>query len=324
MMKIAITGANGFVGSNLAGYFSVRNHQVAALVRPEAELSLLPAGVAVLSIDYSDVPSLVQVLSDADIVIHNAGKTRALSYEEMLGANVGVTRKLLKAMENCPGVRQFIYLSSQAASRPSLPSELIKEEDLSAPVTWYGRSKAMAEKVIREECGVPWTVIRPVPVYGEGDRDFLQLFRVLSRGFSFRIGKQERTLNMIHIGELCNLTELCLDNPKALYETFFASDGETYTQSGIAAAIASLMPGGKRTITIPVPAARLIYHAGDLIGRLRGKSLVLNDQKLAELLAEGWTCSMEKARSKLGWEPRPDLEQNLRRTYQWYLEKGWL
>ncbi len=322
-MRIAISGANGFVGSNLANHFHRGGGEVQALLRPTADPSLLDPEIAITRVDYGDPEALKQALRECGIVIHNAGRTTALSYVQMLTANVGLTRAMLKALDSAT-CRQFIYISSLAAARPSQDDKLLTEEEASAPLTWYGKSKAMAEGIIRQECPVPWTIIRPVSIYGEGDRDFLQFFKLLNSGINFRIGRRERKISMIHIQELCQFIQLCLLQEKALGQVFFAADGEVYSQAQVTSLICKLLGKGKVDLAIPEGLVKLVFSAGDVINRLRGKSSLFNRQKLKEILTDNWTCSIDKARALLGWEPHPDLETNLRKTLCWYREQGWL
>ncbi|MDZ4181508.1 MAG: sugar nucleotide-binding protein, partial [Candidatus Cloacimonadaceae bacterium] len=219
---------------------------------------------------------------------------------------------------------QLIYISSQAASRPSLAGELITEADPSAPVTWYGRSKLLAERMIQSRCIAAWTIIRPVPVYGEGDRDFLSLFKAVKNGIDLRIGFKARGMNMIHVSELTSFIKLCVANPKAYREIFFASDGKTYQQAQITATIAKLMAIETIRIQIPDPIAKAVFHAGEALSRVRRKATLVGTQKMKEVMAPNWTCSIGKATRLLGWEPVPRLKEKLMETYQWYQKHGWL
>lgn len=323
-MKIAITGANGFVGSNLANYFHRKGFDVMAVIRPQADTTLLEPGIALFRVDYADPAALSNAFEGVGIVIHNAGKTTALSFDEMISANVGLTRKALTAAQTQPSLKQFIYISSLAATRPPAPGETLTEAQDVAPLTWYGKSKALAERVIRAECKVPWTIVRPVSIYGEGDRDFLTIFKLLNSGINFRIGHKDRQLNMIYIQELCRFIELYLSRETALGQVFFASDGETYTQAQVATLISSLLGKRRLNLVLPESLVKLVFLGGDAINRLRGRSSLFNRQKLKEMLVPSWTCSITKARDLLGWDPDPRLEQNLKATLEWYRSRGWL
>jgi len=323
-MNIAVTGANGFLGSKIVSGLSALERHTTALIRPNADRSLLPPGQKVLELCYDDPSQMREALDDCDVLVHNAGKTRTLSFDEMLEANLGLTSRVLEAV-NASSLKHFIYISSQAASRPSLNGEAIDETMPSAPVSWYGKSKLWAERLIQSRCTKPWTIIRPVPVYGEGDRDFLGLFKMAVTGLSFRLGSDSQILNMIHADQLCVFIKACIDTPAARGEIFFASDGQSYTQAQILSIIASGV--GKQpllSVKIPLAAAIPVFQAGELISRIRGKVSLLGTQKYLELSAPHWNCDVSKARSLLGWNPEPQIEQRVKDAYQWYRAHGWL
>jgi nucleoside-diphosphate-sugar epimerase len=322
-MKIAITGANGFIGSNLANFFFGSDHDVLALVRPKADTSLLDPNISIIRTDYSDSKKLDGLISEADVVIHNASRTRTHTFEEMLLANVGVTRRVIEAVNISQKCSRFVYISSQAASHPSQGLEEVSEDEPSLPVDWYGRTKVLAERIIKAECLIPWTIIRPVSVYGEGERDFLNLFRAFKSGLNIRISDRKRHVNLIHITELCAFIELCIHKNEAERQIFFASDGKIYPQSDFALLIQQLLNVKTRELHVPVKLAKAVFHAGDIFEKITRKSTLINTQKL-RVVESDWLCSSEKARQLLGWDPKPDLETKLRQTLEWYKQKGWL
>ena len=97
-MKIAVTGANGFLGSKLVSRLTGYKRQTVALLRPNADRSLLSRDQEIRELDYSNPASIRTAISDCEVVIHNAGKTRTLRFEEMLAANLGITAKLIEAV----------------------------------------------------------------------------------------------------------------------------------------------------------------------------------------------------------------------------------
>lgn len=323
-MKIAVTGANGFVGSNLANYLLQQGHTVTALIRPNADTTLLNPDIRIAAVDYCSAADLALAISDVEILVHNAGKTRTRTFDDMVQANVVLTRKLLSAVNCSQHLQQFVYISSQAASRPSHNGEEITEEDSSAPVTWYGKSKLLAERVIKAECQSAWTIVRPVPIYGEGDKDFLELFKLLHRGLNFRIGSQDKAMNLIHIGQLCEFIELSLLKQKAFRQVFFVSDGARYTQAQFTALVSRLLNRQGMQVSLPIPLAKLIFAGGELFSRISQRSTLVNAQKMKEILAESWLCNIQKSRDLLNWEPQANLEAKLRSTLDWYRQKGLL
>ncbi len=323
-MRIAVTGANGFVGSNLANYFHTLGWETTAVVRPGADSGQIDPGVQVRPVDYLSPADLASALANAEIVVHNAGKTRTRSFSEMLAANVVVTRKVLEACNRNPGCQRLIYISSQAASRPTPELRAVSEDESSAPVDWYGRSKALSERIIRAECAQAWTIVRPASVYGPGERDFLQLFKSIKSGVKFSLGSRDQQLSLIHISELCEFLRLCCTSANARNQLFFASDGVAYSQSRFMVLVEELLGKKALTLRIPQPLAKLAGYAGDLAESVTGRTGLVNSQKMKELLGPNWVCSNEKARGLLGWDPVPDLEGKLRQTLDWYIKQGWL
>ncbi len=324
-MKIAITGANGFVGSCLYRHLSEAypdELRVHPLVRPGSDTSLLSSSSQIRYLDYSDPDSIQSALGDCDIVVHNAGLTKAISMQQMYLANVAVTSNVLKAINVSKSVKQFIYISSQAASRPSYNGIPVTETDKCAPLTWYGKTKLLAELSIKNTCQVPWTIIRPCSVYGEGEKDFLELFKLLGRGLAFQAGDQP--LNLIHVEELCEFISLCLANDKAENQIFFATNGANYLQSELIDAALSALDKKAIRIKVPAPVFKVLAQIGDLATCLTGKPALVSSQKSKEILSPGWICSCEKAQLVLGWEPRPHLYRTIRETILWYQQNGYL
>lgn len=322
-MKIAITGANGFVGSGLIRHFQSSGHQVAALIRKNSDGGLLP-DCEIHRLDYTNQKDLLEALNGVDVLIHNAGMTKALSFAQIYRTNVQLTRDILQTCEHSPDLKQFILISSQAASRPSKNGEHISEDVPSAPVTWYGKSKQRAERVVKAASPVPFTIIRPCSIYGPGDKDFLQLAKLAAKGLNLRLGTKTRFMNMIHVTELASLIELCLLNSKAFNQTFFATDGGIYSQDQIPHLMAKALGARQFDIIIPEAVAQLASLGGEIWGQISKRPVVLNREKIKEFMAESWLCSIEKARNLLGYDPKPDLEKSIKETIQWYKEASWL
>jgi len=323
-MKIAITGANGFVGSNLITHFQSEGHEVIALVRSEDSAKSLSIITPVYVVDYMDTHALYIALKGVDVLIHNAGKTKTISHEEMMNANVGVTNSIVATINIKNDPIQLIYISSQAASHPSHDEIPVKESDAPAPLTSYGESKLAAETLILETCKQPFTIIRPCSVYGYGDKDFLSLFKMVNKGISFSIGRGEQLLNMIHVSELAAFIGICLQNPAAYGEIFFATDGKVYRQNDVQIAIAKALNKKPKNINIPIRLAKMVFYLGDAWGKMMHVASILNKDKMKEIMAEGWLADPEKARSILGWNPQANLEKHIMETAKCYRENGWL
>jgi UDP-glucose 4-epimerase len=109
------------------------------------------------------------LLSGMDAVIHLAGIAHAgtdipeATYDRI---NRRATEDLAQAA-SASGVRHFIFMSSiRAQSGPTAPGPL-NETEPARPTDGYGRSKLAAEAAVGKS-GVPFTILRPVVIYGPG------------------------------------------------------------------------------------------------------------------------------------------------------------
>jgi uncharacterized protein YbjT (DUF2867 family) len=114
-----------------------------------------------------DQAALAKLVAGADAVIHVAGVVNAPDRAGFAAGNVDGTRAVLAAAE-AAGVARFVHVSSLAAREPGLSN--------------YGWSKAESEPLVAGSA-LDWRIVRPPAIYGPGERDILELFRVARYGF---------------------------------------------------------------------------------------------------------------------------------------------
>lgn len=325
MKKIVITGANGFVGSTLAKKLLNSGYQVTCLVRTGSDIDLIEDKKNICYIDYNNLEEIEHKLQGKEILIHVAALTRARKWESFQKINIDLTETLLKICNNS-SIKQFIFLSSQAVAGPALnESSGKKEEDSPNPITMYGKSKLHAEEIIRKNAKIPWTIIRPVSVYGAGDKDFLALFKMVKNHFVFLNSFRIKYYNLIHIDELTNFIEQTINNKHAFNETFYAGNLRTIKNSELHKLIGKAI--NSKTITIRIPEF-LLFPIASLLEFIscifRCKFPILNRDKVKEFKKDYWIIDTTKSRKKLNLEFKDEYLINFEKTYQWYKDKGWL
>lgn len=323
-MRIAITGANGFVGSNLTRFLMKDGHEVTALVRKTANVSLIPVKSKVIEIDYHNEESIHSAFLKQDIIIHTAALTRADNWEEMKDINVSLTEKVVNAVNEIKSVKQLIFISSQAAAGMGDKNKPKTEEDIPKPITWYGKSKLLAEEIVKNRLQKEWTIIRPVSVYGPGDKDFLQTFKLMKNHISVSLGIRDKYVSLIYIDELNQFISKCIHNKVAYHQVFFASDGRTYTHKMFTNAMQNAVHTFSLHVTVPDALLFYVAALGELRNKLQPKSSLVSIQKFKELRGRYWTVSIDKARKLLDFNPKPNLTHYLHSTWIWYKEQGWL
>ena len=299
-MILAITGGTGFVGRRLIDRALAAGHAIRALTRrpqpPRDGVSWIEGAL--------DTPApLVALMTGADAAIHVAGVVNAPDREGFAAGNIEGTRAMAAAAF-VAGVPHFVHVSSLAAREPALSA--------------YGWSKAGAEDAVLTS-GLGWTIVRPPAVYGPGDRDMIDVYRLAAKGLA--VIPSRGMMSAIHVDDLADaLLALAAASPAhATYEVE-GSDGPM-TQAAYARAIGNAV--GRRVRVIAPPAALLSLAAhGDRL--FRGANAKLTPDRAAYLAHDDWAADPARRVPEAVWRPRIGVAEGLADTAAWYRAHGLL
>jgi len=165
--RLLVTGANGFVGRAVVTAFA-SNHVVRAAVRQTPQLPFADGVEIVQHPDLSQRLDWAPLLDGVDHVIHLAGiaHTSGVAPAVYDRINHAATAELAAAAAR-GGVRHLVFVSSLRAQSGPAAAHALSERDEAKPTDAYGRSKLAAEAAVKA-AGVPFTILRPVLVYGPG------------------------------------------------------------------------------------------------------------------------------------------------------------
>lgn len=176
-MKIAITGATGFLGRYLTKYFLDCKHDVLVIARPEENAkSCFSFDVEIYKSDYS-FNSLEDAFVEFDSIVHLAAQTMQIGTDPLrvsyfFPVNVQITENVLIAAQKC-NVKQVILMSSNSVYSPVNRMPFL-ESDNPIPATIYGVSKLYSEKLgeyVAYKTGINVISLRLARLYGYGERD---------------------------------------------------------------------------------------------------------------------------------------------------------
>ena len=298
---LAITGGTGFVGQHLLRLALAAGYDVRALTRgwkpPEHDIVWVDGAL--------DRPeTLAKLCTGADAVIHVAGMISG-SREAFETVNVGGTANMIDAARKA-GVRRFVHVSSLAAREPKL--------------SMYGWSKMKSEKLVSAS-GLDWTTIRPPAVYGPGDRETLELFKMARRGLVALPPKGH--LSVIHVEDLCRLILAVLEDADSRSETYEPDDGRPggWEHREFARALGHVYGKKPLAFAFPKPAMRLASGFDRL---LHGKKAKLTPDRVGYFCHPDWVSTPDRRPPPQLWTAQISTEHGLEQTAAWYREQGWL
>ncbi|HLL04211.1 MAG TPA: NAD-dependent epimerase/dehydratase family protein [Myxococcaceae bacterium] len=325
-MNTLLTGGNGFLGTWLARALVARGDSVACLLRPSSDVSGLK-GLPYSRVDgdVTDAASLDRAVAGRDVVFHLAGIRRAATRDEFMRVNAEGTRNVCEALVRAGGKARLVLCGSLAACGPSSLTRPHVEEDPLHPTEWYGESKAEAERIVLAYADrLPVTVARPPRIIGPGDHENLTFFKVMKRGIRLEIGGGPRPLTVADVEDVVDLLLLLATRPEALGQAFFVAGERHITLEELQDIGARELGVTPRTLTLPPVVLRGLAATADVITQATGRKLPLNRKLARQLLAPAWTCSGAKAERLLGFRPRREVVDSIRRSARWYQEQGWL
>lgn len=323
---ILVTGATGFTGGKLARRLAAQGENVRALVRDEAKARSLAAdGIDVRVGQLTSFNDVIAAARGCEQIHHIAAVFRTAGHPDSYyrEVNVGGTHNVLEAARRLDCER--VVHCSTGGVHGHIANPPADEAYPFGPGDIYQRTKLEAEQAVMAAArrGQPVTVVRPAPIYGEGDLRFLKLYRAVARGVFVMIGSGRPKLHIVHIDDLVDGILLCSTREAALGEVFILAGPQAPTLNELVGYIARALgvaPPRWRIPVWPVLAAGALCEAICVPLRIEPPL----HRRRVHFFTHHREFDCSKAARLLGYSPKVMPAEGIARTAQWYQAAGYL
>lgn len=304
-LKIALTGATGFVGRAVVSALMAKSWKVSALVRDPARAEL-NSNVRQVQGDLQNRAALDDLTRSAEVVIHIAGVIGALSRNDFFVANGQGSLTVAEAAAR-NGVARFVHISSLAAREPEL--------------SMYGASKRAGEVAVEKfKSQMSVIILRPPAVYGPGDRGTLPLLRSLTQSIAVIPGTSTSRFSLIYVDDLARVIVEAAEATRT--GTVELDDGQRqgYGWKDLAQIASATEQKSIKPIFLPKSVAMAVGVGVEAIAKLRGKLPFVSPDKIQQLYFSDWVARGE------GWPLKEPVgfAQGFKSTVDWYRKAQWL
>jgi len=291
--RVLVTGASGFIGKTFVTALAKQGIAVRAASRDphaiiaasEVERVVMPDLAA--PADWSD---LLEGVSD---VVHLAGIAHAPGvlpddvYHRINAEAVGAL-----AEQATDKIERFVFMSSVRAQAGLSADHAITEQDVPQPTDAYGRAKLEAERLV-EQSGVPYTILRPVVVYGRGVKGNIAALATIAKiPMPLPFGGLDNRRSLLALDNLASAVSHVLEAEAAKNETFLVADEAPISVADLVAAMREGLGRPPHLVKVPQGAVkRLLKSFGREADweRVAGSFVV----DISKLMATGWTPHVE-------------------------------
>ena len=327
-MRIFVTGGTGFTGAALVSRLLKEGHSVSVLDKKPGlflkDLEKEGAEVAVGSV--TDRETVSNAVADSEIVLHLAAAFRETGAPDSLYDDVNVhgTRVVVEEALKAR-VRKLIYCSTQGV-HGHIEDPPGDESSPIAPEDYYQETKYKGELVVREYAGrgLEFSIIRPTAIYGPGDPErFLMIYKRVCKGRFIMFGNGRTFYHPVYIDNLVDAFLLAMAPGVGNGQAYIVADEEYVSIEELVTRVGRALGVEVGIPHLPITPLIAAGHVCEKLCKPLGIDPPIFPRRV-DWFRQVRAFKIDKAKRELGYQPRVGLDEGLRRTGEWYKQKGFL
>lgn len=331
-IRLLITGATGFVGSNIIEKLADNSaFELYALLRdPKKGEGLARKGVCVYKGDVNEPESLVEPLLNKDAIIHCAALMSNFDFEpkeKFYRVNAEGTANLLK-MCDAKKTTHFIHISTAGVYGSVGNHALNEEAPYGKALSCYEWSKKESELMVlkyAKDKQIPFTILRPSQLYGSGMYyGWLETIKSIKSGLMVIPGLGETKIHLLNVKDLINAVEAVLMNEKSLNKIYNVAGPEVFGMGQVFDTLAEIL-GVKHPARVPyAPIYILALLLSVIPNSIKSGRLKLLTPHRIKFFASDHLYDISRIKEDLGCEPRVGVRQGFQDMVDWSMREGLL
>lgn len=307
--KVAVTGANGFIGYELSNFLEKNGYTVRRIQRSKGE-GLFQINDINSKTNWSLALENIDIVVHCASVVHDQNQHNFAYYNEL---NVAGTCNLFKQSIKL-GVKKFIFISTiKVNGEYTIKDEKFSSKSQPNPYGNYSISKYQTENLLREISNlsnIELVIIRPPLVYGPRVKaNFYNLMKLTSMGIPLPFQDLKKERSFIFLGNLVDLIANCITNQKSSNKIILPSDSKTIKTRNLINKLYSEFGYRSRLFYFPSKTLYLIFY---LLGK-REQFSRLNNSLIVDA---------NEVEKQINWTPPYSFEDGIKRTVNWFKENA--
>ena len=306
IMKIAMTGGSGFIGTRLIEQLRSEGHEIIIIDIAHAD-----------PINILNQEKMTAAMAGCDAIYHLAAAHRddVFPRSEYYDVNGKGTVNVIQAAQ-ANNIKRIIFTSTVAVYGLNVGTP--DENNPVNPFNDYGKSKLEAEQYLKkwseENTDVTATIVRPVVVFGENNRGNVHtLINQISSGKFLMIGSGKNKKSMAYVGNVAAFLKYCL-HKKPGCEVYNYADKPDFTTRELTDVIYQQLGVKKPSLSVPYPIGLGAGYAFDVLAKLSGRTLPISSIRVQKFCADTTVAAPKMEQSK--FTPEYTLAEGVARMIQ--------